>query len=288
MNIPQIIFNGLVSGMIVALPAMALSLMFGILRFPNFAIGSMLTVGAYGAYAANAMLGLPLLAAALVSVLISAMVAVGSDHLVFRPLRERSSITLLVASIGLAFVLENLIRLGFGNDVRGFDIAVARPIRFGGLRINHEQITAMATVLGSMLLVHVVLVRTRLGRAMRAVADNPMLAAVRGIEREHILKATWALAGTLTAIAGVLIGLDTAIEPTLGWNKIVVVFAAALLGGIGSPMGAVLGALLLGLAEEISTLFIPSHYRSIVAFLIMVAILLARPWGLVGRRSIAK
>lgn len=288
MNLGQILLNGVVTGMVVALPALALALTFGVLRFPNFAIGSMLTVGAYAAYVFNVHAGLPLAAAAVLGALVLAGVSVGADRLVFRPLRDRSGITLLVASMGVAFVLENIVRLIFSNDVRGYDVAVARPFRVLDLRINQEQIVTAVTATLCMIAVHLLLRRTRLGRAMRAVADNPMLAAARGIDRDRVLRWTWAIAGALTAVAGVLIGLDTAIDPTMGWNKLIIIFAAALLGGIGQPFGAVAAALILGVVEELSTLVLSSQYRTGVAFAVMVALLLVRPWGLFGRRSIAR
>lgn len=288
MNVAQVLINGIGSGLVVALPALALALVFGILRFPFFAIGSMLTVGAYAAYIFNIVASMPLWLAAAPAAAATAAVAVLADRGVFRPLRDRSSITLLVASMGLALVLENVVRLFFGNDPRNFSVAVARPWDVLGLRINNEQIGAAATVAVCLLAVHLLLQRTPLGRAMRAVADNPMLAAARGIRREAVIVWTWAIAGTLSAIAGMLAALDGAIEPTMGWNLVVVVFAAAILGGIGAPFGAVAGALLLGVIAELSTLVISAQYRSAVAFVVMAAVLLVRPWGLFGRREIVK
>ena len=136
--ISQVVLNGFITGMIIALPAIALTLTYGILKFPNFAIGAMLTVGAYFAFIANAWLQLPMLWAAIVAALALAITSVGVDRLVFQPLRERSSITLLVASMGVSFVLENVARFVFGNSARSFEVAVARPQRVFDLRINME------------------------------------------------------------------------------------------------------------------------------------------------------
>lgn len=286
--IAQHILNGLVTGAIVALPALALTVIFGILRFPNFAMGAMLTVGAYAAWVANVLLGAPLLLAAAFSALFLGLLCAGCDKLVFARLRDRGAITLLVASMGLAFVLENICRFAFGNDARNFDVAVARPIRWQGLRINHEQLTIAITVTACLVAIFVLLRFTPLGRAMRAVADNPPLAAVRGIERESIARITWMLAGAVTALSGVLVGLDRAIDPLVGWNYQISMFAAAILGGLGSPIGAVIGALTIGVAEELSTLVIPSHYRQAVAFAVIVLLLLFRPHGLFGKKAIRK
>ena len=278
----QVVFNGFVTGMLIALPAVALTLTYGILKFPNFAIGAMLTAGAYIAFALNAWLALPLLWSAALGALVFAGVAVAMDQAVFRPLRERTAITLLVASMGVSFVLENVARFIFGNQARSFEIPIARPHEFLGLRVNLEQAITAATALAAMAVVYVVLQHSWLGRAMRAVSDNPALAAVRGIDRERIVRWTWAIAGLLVGIAGVLAGMDRAIDPLLGWNYLVTVFAAAILGGLGNPVGAVVGALTVGVVEETSTLFIPPNYRQVVSFVAIALLLLVRPQGLLG------
>lgn len=284
----QVLFNGLVTGMLIAMPAVALTLTYGILKFPNFAIGAMLTVAAYIAFALNAMLGLPLLWSAVIGAVLFAGVAVGVDQTVFRPLRERSPITLLVASMGVSFVLENIARFMFGNYARSYEIPIARPYEILGLRLNYEQAVTAATALGAMLLVYVVLQHSWLGRAMRAVSDNPSLAAVRGVDRERIVRWTWAISGLLIGVAGVLAGLDRAIDPLLGWNYVVTVFAAAILGGLGNPVGAVMGALTLGIVEETSTLFIPPNYRQVVSFTAIALLLLVRPSGLLGTQRVRR
>jgi branched-subunit amino acid ABC-type transport system permease component len=284
----QYIFNGFVSGMILALPAVALTLIYGILKFPNFASGAMLTVGAYLALIFNVYLGMPLLWAAIIGSLIFALISVGIDQAVFRQLRERTAITLLVCSMGVSFVLENIARFVFGNGARSYDLAIARPKHLMGLRINNEQIITAATAVAAMLAVYFILRHTALGRAMRAVADNPSLAAVRGVQRESIARWTWAITGTLTAVAGVLAGMDRAIDPLLGWNYIVSTFAAAILGGLGNPVGAVIGALAVGVVEETSTLFIPPNYRQVVSFLAIALLLILRPQGLLGVAKIKK
>lgn len=284
----QVVLNGLVTGMVVALPAVALTLIYGILKFPNFAIGAMLTAGAYLALAFNVYLSLPVLYAAAIGAAVFAVMSVGIDQAVFRPLRERGAITLLVASMGVSFVLENIARFIFGNGARSFELPLARPKLVFGLRINNEQIVTAVTVIAAMAAVYVVLRHTPLGRAMRAVSDNPSLAAARGIDRERIVRWTWAIAGILTAAAGVLVGMDRAIDPLLGWNYIVTVFAACILGGLGNPVGAVLGALTVGVVEETSTLVIPPSYRQVVSFCAIAMLLLLRPHGLLGAQRIRK
>lgn len=281
----QLFFNGLVTGLLLALPALALTLIFGVLKFANFAVGAMLTLGAYAAWVANVQLGLPLVASAAIAALTVAIAGIVADHLVFERLRERGSISLLVASMGVSLVIENVARFCFGNASRGFDVALSRPIRWQGVRINQEQITTAVTVLVCLLLVDALLRFSPLGRAMRAVADNASLAAVRGVERRTVARLTWALVGTLLGIAGVLSGLDRAIDPLIGWNYQIPIFAAAILGGLGSPLGAVAGALVIGVAEEMSALVIPTNYRQVVSFAVILALLLFRANGLFGAKA---
>ncbi|WP_321911161.1 branched-chain amino acid ABC transporter permease [Paraburkholderia sp. J11-2] len=290
----QILFNGLVSGLLVALPALALALSFSILRFANFAIGAMLTLGAYVIYFFNVALGWPIQFAALAGILLGGLIAVVIDWLVYRPLRGRSGVTLLVASMGVALVMENAVRFVAGGTPLGYDVEPARPTRFpsldslGGLRVNHEQWLIAAVGLGSLVAVWALFGYSRLGRAMRAVADNAALAAVRGVSLNRTVAAMWFVSGALATAGGLLVGLDATLDPQMGWNYLLPVFAAAILGGIDKPMAAVFGALVMGVASELSTLVIASHYRTVVAFAVLAALLLARPWGVFGQARVTR
>lgn len=284
----QALLNGLVSGLLIALPAIALSLTYGVLNFPNFAIGAMITVGAYLAYLFNAGLTLPLAIAAPLAGLGLALIAVAAQRIVYRPLGTEDHITLLVASMGVAFVLENMVRFIYGAEVRTFDFPVARPILWQGLRLNREQLIIAVVAITSMFAVAMLLKRTSLGRAMRAVSDNPALAETRGIQRGWIIDWTWALSGALTALAGVLIAMDTTVDPLIGSNYLVTVFAAGIVGGIGNPFGAVAGGLIIGVVEEMSTLVLPTTYRQAVSFLVLVLVLFLRPHGLFGQARIRR
>lgn len=288
MHLVQLLINGLATGLIVALPALALSFTFAILGFANFAIGATLTFGAYTVYVLNALVGWPIAWAAVAGAAVTGLVCAAIDRLVYRPLRERTAVTLLVASMGVAFFLENMVRLVFGNSVRSFAVEVARPIRWGDLRVNHEQLVTLIVTATALLGTWLLLSHTRLGRAMRAVADDADLAAVRGVNRDRVIGWTWFIVGALTAIAATLIGLDGAIEPLMGWNYVIIVFAAAILGGLASPMAAVAGALILGVVEELATLVLPSTYRTGLAFVLIAVLLLFRPWGLFGRAKVEK
>ena len=182
----QTAFNGLVTGVIMTLPALAVTLLFGVLKFPNFAVGAMMTVAAYMVFALNAQLGWPLAAATAVVALAFGGLCIGIDQLTFKPLRGRGGITLMVASLGLGFILENIARFAYGNTARSFAIELARPFRFLDVRMNREQMMTLAISALAMTLMWLLLTRTPVGRAMRAVADNPQLALVRGIDaRTH-------------------------------------------------------------------------------------------------------
>ena len=184
----QTTFNGVVTGVIMALPALAVTLLFGVLKFPNFAVGAMMTVAAYLAFALNAQLGWPLLAATALAAPAMGVLCIGIDQVTFRPLRERGAITLMVASLGLAFILENLARFAYGNSARSFAIELARPFRIADVRMNQEQMITIAVSSAAMIAMYVLLTRLPMGRAMRAVADNPALALVRGIESPRVIR----------------------------------------------------------------------------------------------------
>lgn len=284
----QLIFNGLITGLLIALPALALSLVFSVLRFANFAIGSLLTVSAYVVFYFNVALGWSFIWSIVAAAVVTVLVLLIVNALVHHPLRERSSLTQLVASMGVAFFLENLVRLVAGNAPRGYDVEIARPLRIWGLRVNQEQGIILLSVVVALLAVWIIFRFTRLGRSMRAVADNPDLASVRGISYRYVVGSVWLLVGIITTVSGALIGLDATLNPLMGASYVLPVFAASILGGIASPIAAVAGALLLGVTEELSTLFIAPHYRTIIAYVIMTLLLMLRPSGLFGSRWVKK
>ncbi|HXR58585.1 MAG TPA: branched-chain amino acid ABC transporter permease [Burkholderiales bacterium] len=284
----QTFFNGIVTGVIMTLPALSVTLLFGVLKFPNFAVGAMMTVAAYLAFALNAQLGWPLLAAAPAAAVLMGLLCIGIDQVTFKPLRERGGITLMVASLGLGFILENVARFAYGNSARGFVMELARPFRFADVRMNHEQMITLSAGTAAMLILWFLLNKTPTGRAMRAVADNPALALARGIESPRVIRWTWFITGILLGLGGVLIGMDRALEPPMGSNYLISVFAAAILGGLGSPLGAFVGALLIGVVSELSTLVIPPNYRIGVPLVAIAIILVFRPQGLFGQPYIRK
>lgn len=284
----QVAFNGFVSGIIVALPALAITLLFGTLKFPNFAVGAIMTLAAYLVYALNVQLQVPLVISTAGAAIACGTFLIGLDGLIFRRLRDRGSITLMVASLGLAFILENVVRLFYGNASRSFALELASPFRVLGIRMNFEQMVAIGVATISMLTMYVLLTRSPIGRAMRAIADNPSLALVRGIDKERVIRWTWLISGILLALSGVLVGMDRALDPLMGANYLIPVFASAILGGLGSPLGAFVGAILVGMASELSTLVLPSNYRIGVPLCIIAVILVFRPQGLFGEPHIRR
>ena len=281
----QYVFNGLVTGGILALPAVAFSLLWRLLRFPNFAVSTYLTVGAYVALMLNQGLRVPLGLAWLGALVGTGAVALAVDRVAFRPMRERRPFSLAIASIGVAFVLENVVRFIWSNDFRSYDVPVTRALSVVGLRIGRDQLLILGVAVALMALAQALLLRTRLGIAMRASADNPLLAAVKGVPTEKVISVATLGGGALAGGAGVFLGLDASIDPLMGAGLIISVFAAAILGGVGSAPGALLGALIVGIVEEAGTLVVPPTYKTAIGFVIILVVLLVRPTGLAGARA---
>jgi branched-subunit amino acid ABC-type transport system permease component len=281
---PQFILNGFIIGSTIALAAIGLTLIFGILDFINFAHGEYLTLGAYSAFVLNVTFGLPFIIAALVAIPITVALALSIDKVVFYPLRKRGvgGLALLITSVGLSIVLRNSIEMIWSSEPRRLAVGGAEAIAVAGVRITVVQIAIILVSLLLMVAVHLLLTRTVLGISMRATASNSALALSSGVNTERVVMWTWIIGAGLTAIAGVLIGLNTVIRPSMGFGLLLVMFAAVILGGIGDAYGAMLGGLAIGMAQEISVAFISASYKPAVAFTIMVVLLLWKPEGLRG------
>jgi branched-chain amino acid transport system permease protein/neutral amino acid transport system permease protein len=281
----QAVLNGVVAGTILALPAIGFTAMFAVLRYPNFAIAALATLGAYGGWMANVWLGWPVVAALVAAFALAGVVGVAAERVALEPLRPAGPLTVAIAAIALNVILENILRFGFGNDLLGYNLPLARDIRFGGLRIGPQQIENLVLALAVMAALFGFLAFTRIGKAMRATADNPDLARLKGIEPRRVeLLAVFVGAG-LCGTGGMLLGLDTSIDPLTGFRVVLSVFAAAVVGGLGSVPGAVAGALLIGISEEIATLAIASTYKSAIGFLAILLVLTLRPRGILGERA---
>ena len=284
---------GLITGCIYALGAIGVSLLFGILRFAHFAHGDVMTLGGYLALTFVWWLGWPVLAAIPLAMIGTAVVAVGLDRAFYRPFRRRPTIISVIASFGVMLMTRSAIQLIWGVEPMQYKAGIERPIiLFGQLRLQERHIWMIAITAVLVLALHLMLSRSRIGRAMRAVSDEPDLARVTGISTERVILVTWLVGGALAAVAGVFLGMDSKIDSYMGWDMLLPIFAAAILGGIGSPMGAAAGGLVLGLIEELSTYnwigenpLVPPDYKLGLAFAIMVILLIWRPTGLLRGRQ---
>jgi branched-chain amino acid transport system permease protein len=281
----QLVLNGLMAGAILTAPAIGFTAIYAVLRFPNFAIASHATIGAFAGYVANTTLHLPLLPAAAVAFLAAGLCGLASDALVLRPLRRNGLVTATIASVALTIALENVVRLIFGSSLRDYDLPIQRDWRFAGLRVGPQQLEDLAISAVAVLALFGFLRFTRIGKAMRAVADNPTLAAIKGIDANLIAHIVNFAAMALAGLGGMLLGLDTSIDPLTGFRALLAIFAAAVVGGLGSIPGAVVGALAVGIAEELSLLVLPPDYRTVVGFLAILLVLTLRPRGILGARA---
>lgn len=290
----QAIADGLLTGSIIALGAIGLTLTMGILRFANFAHAELIAWGAYMALAVLAVtgmptaaigpfsFGLPLIAATAVACVLTVALALLVDRLVFRPLRGSvNHLTLVFASFGVALLVRNLLHMVFGGRAQYYTSDLQIAIRvLPELRVMPDQVFVFVLAVAVVTGVHLFLQRTRLGLAMRAVSENPSLARVNGIPLARVVRWTWILGGTLAALAGVLYGVTVQIRPEIGFYLLLPLFAAAILGGVGNVVGAVIGGFVIGLAESLSVLFIPAGYKMAVPFVVLLVVLYVRPTGI--------
>ncbi|HRP30062.1 MAG TPA: branched-chain amino acid ABC transporter permease [Burkholderiaceae bacterium] len=296
--IAQYAADGIILGATLALGAIGLTLTYNILRFANFAHGEFLTFGAYFALVFVALFGAgqavgPLTfgwrfaAAIAVAVALTAGLALLLDWLLFRVLRRSDiAVALVIASFGASLMLRNVVVFVWGSQPEYYTrtIAIASEV-LPGVRMSGNEVFVIAVAALLMLALHLFLSRSRLGKQMRAVSDNPALARVSGIDVRAVIRWTWIVGGGLAAVAGVLFGLTVQISPEMGFNLILPMFAAAILGGVGSIYGAVLGGLIIGLAQSMSVPLIGAAYKPAVAFALMFLILLVYPKGILGDKS---
>lgn len=285
-EVAQLVVNGAMAGTILAVPAIGLTAIYAVLRFPNFAIASHATIGAFAGYVANVALHWPVLPSLVAAFAVAGMVGVASDELVLKRFRPAGYITTAIASIALTIALENIIRFSFGNELRGYDLPIARDLRLGSIRVGPQQLRNLAVAAVAMAALFGFLAFTRMGKAMRAVADNPMLAGIKGINADVIGRLVNFVGMGLAGLGGMLIGLDTTIDPLTGFRTILSVFAAAVVGGLGSIPGAVVGALTVGIGEELCLLFLSPDYRSAVGFMAILLVLTLRPRGILGQAAV--
>ncbi|NYT79571.1 branched-chain amino acid ABC transporter permease [Alcaligenaceae bacterium] len=286
---------GVMLGGIIALGGIGLTLCYGVLKFPNFAHGEFLTLGAYVTYGVILVLpksnpiwlfsfGWELVIGLLLAAVVTAIVAVVIDRVLYRPLRKHQSplVLLAMASLGMEFLLRGIVYLIWGSDYHFYYSGRANPALYlpFGLRLQADQLFVFALAIILVVMLYWMLTRTRMGKAMRATADNPDLAQVRGINTEQVIAWTWSIGAGLAAIGGVMYGLASQMRPDMGFVLLLPIFAAVIMGGIGSAWGALVGSIIIGVAMQLTSAFMNPAYGPAVAFILMVLVLLMRPQGL--------
>ena len=280
----QLIVNGIVLGSIIALAAIGLTMVYGVLNFANFSHADFMALGAYIAFVLNVALGLNIILSFFIAIAIAGALGVLLDLLVWKPMRRKNAdlVSLVIISIGLSLIVRNAIIFIWGGSTRNFDLPVRRGIEMLGVTITHNQLIGLGTAILFMVLVHFFLKNTKLGKAMRAISDDINLARMSGIDSDKVIMWMWFIGIGLAGVAGILYGLETTIRPNMGWFLILPMFAAVILGGIGNPYGAMVGGMIIGLSQELSMLILPSEYKMGVSLGIMILVLLFKPRGLFG------
>lgn len=277
--------NGLSLGAIYALGAVGLTLVYGILKLTNFAHGDFLTFGAYMAYLINVTWGAPLIVGVFWAMLATAILALLLERVMWGPMRRNNAgfLQLILMSIGLAFVLRAVIQWFWGTEVRQLDVDNTSTVEFLGLRIGETELIVVVVGIVVLSVVGVMLRYSLLGKRMRALSDDIDLAETAGIDTRKIIFYTWVFSGALAGLAGVLAGATTNLRPELGFELLLPIFAAVILGGIGDAFGALAAGLVLGVVTEWSTLVIDARWKVAVGFAVLVIVLIIRPQGIFGK-----
>jgi len=284
----QLLVNGVIAGGTYALAAIGYSMVYGALKFINFAHGSIAMVGAYIAFVLVTMVDVPLVPAFVGSMLFTAMLGVMVERVAYRPLRRAPKLASLTTAIAVSFVLDAAVMIIMGADIRTFSLTGMRSYQIGPVYITPVQGAIILTSLAFMLGLYWLLTRTKLGKAIRAVADGISLAEVSGIDTNLIISAVFAIGSALAAASGALIGMDTNLQPTMGFIITVKAFAAVVLGGLGNVWGAVVGAFLIGIVENTGVWFIPPVWKDSIAYGILILVLFLRPSGIFGKKEEAQ
>ncbi len=274
------IIPGLILGSIYAIGAIGVTLVFGVLRFAHLAHGDLSTFGAFICLAfvwslgISPWIGLPL------AMILSAGVAILLDRLFYDYLRTKPAILTVMASLGVALMIRSVVQIFWGTDTESYVRGLVRSEDYWGLKLKTREIWTVLSVVIIVMSLSLFLGKTRWGKAMRAMSDNPDLARLCGIDIRFVRALTWGIVGALCCASGFFLGLNTELKSMMGWHMLLPVFAAAILGGVGRVEGAVIGGFIIGLVEETSVLIMPSEYKSAVAFVILLLILLCRPTGI--------
>lgn len=285
---PQLFVNGLIAGGTYALAAIGYSMVYGALKFINFAHGSVAMVGAYIAFVLVVFGHVPLVPAFFACMLLTAILGVLIEQTAYRPLRNAPKLASLTTAIAVSFVLDALVMVVMGADIRSFGLTEQKSYQIGPVYITPVQGAIVITSLIFMVGLYLLLTHTKLGKAIRAVADGVGLAEVSGINSNLVISSVFAIGSALAAASGALIGMDTNLQPTMGFIITVKAFAAVVLGGLGNVWGAIVGAFLIGVAENLGVWFIPPVWKDSIAYGILILALFFRPTGIFGKKEEAQ
>lgn len=280
-------FYGLNFGLLLALAAIGISLIFGTTGVNNFAHGEMLTFGAILFYLFTTALGWNVILALLLTLVLSVGLGWSQDTVLFKPLRRKGVglVQVLIVTIGLSIVLRYVYLFFFGGGTQNINIGITDTVTIGPVTVTLTTIISMGVSIVMLLFVAYFLTRTRIGKATRAVSDNASLAAASGINVDRVIRIVWMMAGGLTGLSGILYGLYRGVTWDMGFAILLLLFAAVTLGGLGSAFGALIGALIIGIITEMSTIVIPPDLRYAVALIVLIVVLLVRPQGVLGRKE---
>ncbi len=282
----QLLVRGLQFGLVIAMGAIGLSLIFGTTGLTNFAHGEFLTGGAIAAYFFNVTVGMNLIPATLCALVVGAVFGYLIDKGLWGPLRRRGTglIAALVVSIGLSLVMRYLYLYSIGGSARSYgQYATQEPLNLGPISIPPRDLVIMGLSIIVLTAVGLALIRTRLGKATRAVADNPSLAATSGIDVERVISSVWVIGTALAVLGGVFLALSQQVSYLLGFQILLLLFAGVTLGGLGTAFGALVGSLVIGIFTQLSTLVIPAELQNVGALVVLILILVFRPQGILGR-----
>ena len=284
----QLTVSGLQFGLLIALGALGLSIIYGTTGLVNFAHGEIITFGALATWTLNAGFGLPFIVAAIGGLLLSAAFGWLNNAALWRPLRKRGTglIAMMIVSIGLAIFLRNLYQFFAGAEKKSYtEFAGMAGLSLGPVSITPTDIAVIIISRVALIATVLVLSKSRLGKATRAVSDNPSLAAGAGINVERVITFVWVIGAALAGLGGILLGFTQQVSFQMGFQILLLVFAAVTLGGLGTISGAIFGSLVVGLFIQLTTLIIPTELKNVGALLVLIIILLVRPYGLLGRRE---
>lgn len=282
-------FSGVKFGLIIALAALGLSLIFGTTGLTNFGHGELITFGGIVTWIFNREFGLPVIAAGIVAVLLGGVFGWAQDRGIWRPLRNRGTgiIAMMIISIGFGLFLRSLYQYFFSSSTKSLSqYSNQSPRDYGIIEAAPKEIAIIVIALVSIVIVCVALMKTRLGKAMRAVSDNTALSASSGLRVDGVISNVWILGTAITALSGVLLAINAQVNFVMGFKLLLLVFAAVCLGGLGTIWGALIGSMVIGLMVEISPMFgVPASIKEVGALAVLILILLIRPQGILGRRE---